>query len=147
MNLKLGGHPVHPLLVHFPIALWTMGAAADVTGWALPQPWWWQISFWSQALGVASGALAMLAGVLDFAAMPRDHAGRDSAISHFLVMCTAWLLFLVSLALRGVPQGSGPSTWAVATAIAGFATMLWGGWLGGQLVYRFGVGVDRPLSQ
>ena|SRR5437868_3345298 len=145
-SLRLGGHPLHPLLVHFPIALWTVAVAADVAGWISGQALWWMISFGSQALGVLMATLAMLAGFLDYLTIARHDPAQDTAVRHMMAMSTAWLLFLVSLALRGVratdlSAAAAPPGWATVAAIGGFLAMALGGWLGGQLVYRFGVGV------
>lgn len=142
-SLRLGGHPVHPLLVHFPVAAWTVAVGADAAGWITGQAVWWLISFGSQALGVLMAAVAMLAGFLDYAGLSRQHPAQDTAVWHMLAMGTAWLLFLISLAARGLPAADPPSVWATAVAVTGFIAMALGGWFGGKLVYRFGVGVDR----
>ena len=142
-GLRLGGHPVHPMLVHFPIALWTVAAGADVAGWIYGWPESWLISFGSQAVGIAIAAVAMLAGVFDFAAIPRDTPAQGIAVSHLLAMSTAWLLFIVSLAMRGLPPTNAPSIWATVTALVAWAVMAFGGWLGGRLVYEFGIGVSN----
>ena len=143
-RLRLGGHPVHPLLVHFPVALWTVAAGADVAGWMYGWPEAWLVSFGSQAAGIVIALLAMVAGFLDFAAIPRGEPAQRVAVTHLLAMSTAWLLFIVSLAMRGLPAMNPPSIWATATALVAWAVMAFGGWLGGRLVYEFGIGVvDR----
>lgn len=144
-GLRLGGHPVHPMLVHFPVASWTVAVGADAAGWLTRDVLWWQISFGSQALGALVAALAMLAGFVDYAALEREHPAQSTTVTHMLVMCTAWLSFLISLALRGLPGVEPPTPWASAAAAVGFVTMAFGGWVGGTLVYRFGVGMtERP---
>ncbi len=147
MNTRLGvaGHPLHPLFVHFPIALWTIAIAAELGGWAAGRNWW-AVSFDCQALGVIVAIVAMAAGLADYAALPRTHPAGDTATFHMLAMGSAWLLFVSSLALRGLPAGTTPPPIATAAAVAGFLVMAIGGWFGGRLVYRFGVGVssDRP---
>ncbi|HVY80186.1 MAG TPA: DUF2231 domain-containing protein [Steroidobacteraceae bacterium] len=141
--MRLAGHPLHPMLVHFPIALWTAGIALDVGGLATGSDWVWPVSFGSYAAGVASAVLTMLAGFLDFAAIAQSDPAREKAVFHMLAMSTAWLLFLVSLALRGFSLVAAPSVWAIAMAFVAFLVMVFGGWLGGQLVYRFGVAVAK----
>jgi uncharacterized membrane protein len=140
-RLRLGGHPVHPLLVHFPIALWTVAPGADLAGWIYGWEEAWLVSFGSQAVGIVIALLAMVAGFLDFAAIPRDEPAQGVAVSHLLAMSTAWLLFIVSLAMRGLPGTNSPSIWATVTALVAWAVMAFGGWLGGRLVYEFGIGV------
>lgn len=140
--LRLAGHPIHPMLVHFPVALWTLGIAADAGGLIAGQAWWWQLGFGCQALGVLAATLAMVAGLLDYATLPRDHPAQNTAVAHMLVMGSAWLCFLASLALRGPPRGTPSPLMALVAAAVGFVAMAAGGWLGGRLVYRFAVGVE-----
>ena len=125
--LRLAGHPLHPMLVHFPVALWTLAVAADAGGLLAGDAWWWRLGFGCQALGLATAALAMVAGWLDYASLARSHPAQDTAVAHLLVMSTAWLSFLASLGLRGLPDG-GPPPWpAIAVAGFGFVAMAVGG--------------------
>ncbi len=146
VRLRLGGHPLHPVLAHFPIALWTLAIGADLAGWQSGQQFWWPLGFGCQALGVVIAAIAMAAGLLDYAALARQHPAQDTAVRHFMAMSMAWVLFVFSLALRGGIYNP-PSVWAVLAALLGWLTMAYGGWMGGQLVYRFGVGVDSGAAQ
>jgi uncharacterized membrane protein len=142
-RLRLGGHPVHPLLVHFPVALWTVAVGADLAGRIYGWPEAWLMSFVSQAVGIVIALLAMIAGFLDFAAIPRDEPAQGVAVTHLLAMSTAWLLFIVSLGMRGLPATSPPSIWATFTTLVAWVVMAFGGWLGGRLVYEFGIGVGE----
>lgn len=147
MRIRLAGHPAHPALVHFPIALWTVAIGAEAAGWISGQPVWWQFGFACQALGVIAGLFALATGFLDFTAIARGDPARDTGVAHMLAIALAWMLFLVSLALRGLPPGEAPSFGATAAVIAGFVAMSAGGWLGGRLVYHFGVGVTNARQR
>jgi uncharacterized membrane protein len=138
--MRFAGHPVHPMLVHFPIVFWTCAVGADVGGLlsnALPFS---DLAFGALALGCLGGLLALITGVLDFADLPKDSPGRDTAVSHLITMCSAWLLFLVALAMRGYPPQSPTPLAAVVITAAGFAVMVVGAWMGGRLVYEHGIG-------
>lgn len=141
-TIRLGGHPLHPAIVHFPIALWTVAVGADLAGWLTGQPDWWFFGKACLGLGVVAGLFAMVAGALDYAALPRRHPAQDTAARHMLWMITAWLLFTVSLVARGYGRPGPPPRWAIVAALVGFAIMAIGGWLGGRLVYRHAVGVS-----
>lgn len=147
MTLRVAGHPLHPMLVHFPVALWTLAVAADAGGVITRHEIWWSVSFACQALGLLAAVPAMAAGALDFASVPRGHAAFDTAIAHLTAMGTAWLSYLASAALRGLPGPEAPPAAAIAAGIAGFVAMAVGGWLGGRLVYRFGVGASAEPAQ
>jgi len=142
--IRLGGHPLHPAIVHFPIALWTVAVGADLTGWITGQRDWWFLSEVCLGLGVIAGLLAMVVGALDYAALPQRHPAQDTAVRHMLWMGTAWFLFAVSLAARGNPGSDPPPRWAIVVALVGVAVVALGGWMGAQLVYRYGVGVSAP---
>lgn len=141
--MRLVNHPVHPMLVHFPVVAWTGAVAMD-----------WSIRIWGfpilamvgsgcVAAGLAMGALAMLPGFIDYTALPSQHPAQKTAVAHLSVMGMAWLLFLISLILRAFAPEKPPSILTVVADAAGFIVMLFGAWLGGTLVYHFRVGVDR----
>lgn len=142
MKIRLAGHPIHPMVVHFPVALWTVSVAADAGGWIWRDPVFWTLSFYGQALGDLAGAAAILTGWLEFTTIPRAMPEQDVAAAHMLAMCGAWLAFLVSLALRQSPARAPSTIWPTAIAAAGWLAMAIGGWMGGKLVYRLGVGVE-----
>jgi uncharacterized membrane protein len=128
------------MLVHFPIVFWSCAVAADVAGLFTHAALAAELSFGSLALGCLSGLLAMIVGMLDFMDVPRDSPARDAAVMHLVAMCSAWLIFLVALALRGFPPAAPVPIAALIANAAGFLTMVYGARLGGKLVYEFGVG-------
>jgi uncharacterized membrane protein len=138
--MRLAGHPVHPMLVHFPIVFWSCAVAADVVGLFTHAALAAELGFGTLALGFVTGLLAMIAGVLDFMDLSKDSPARDTAVMHLIVMCSAWLIFLVALALRGFPPNAPVPTAALIASATGFLAMVYGAWQGGRLVYEFGVG-------
>jgi uncharacterized membrane protein len=134
------------MLVHFPIVFWSCAVAADVVGRFSHAELASGVAFAMLALGCAAGLLAMIAGVVDFIDMPKDSPARDAAVLHLMAMCSAWLIFLVALALRGYPPTTPVSLAALMASAAGLLAMVYGAWLGGKLVYEFGVGLRRPLK-
>ena len=143
--MRLAGHPVHPMLVHFPIVFWSCALAADVAGVFAHASRAAELASATLALGGASGLLAMIAGIFDFVGLAKDSPARDPAVTHLMAMCSAWLIFLTALALHGFPPKPEISIVALATTVVGFVIMAFGGWLGGKLVYEFGVG-RKPAS-
>jgi uncharacterized membrane protein len=139
--MRLLGHPVHPMLVHFPIVFWSSTLVADVVGLITGAPLAADLAFCALALGCVSGLLAMVAGVVDFLDVPRESPARDTSVSHLVAMCSAWLIFLVALALHGYPPKTPVSLAALIASAAGFLTMAYGAWLGGRLVYQYRVGM------
>jgi uncharacterized membrane protein len=141
--VRLLGHPVHPMVVHFPIVFWSCAIVADVVGPFTHASLAAELGFGTLALGCASGLLAMIAGVIDFVELPKDSPARDAAVMHLMAMGSAWVIFLLALALHGYPPKVPVSIAARATTAIGFVAMVYGAWLGGKLVYEFGVGTRK----
>ena len=144
-GLKLGGHPLHPALVHFPVACWTAAPALDALYLVWPQPALWQAAFGCVAVGVAVGVLAMTAGLMDLMALPSDHPAQDTAMRHMLLVGSAWCVFAVSLLFR--PLKAAPTeaqAWlALGLSAGGWLLLGLGAYAGARLVYDFGVGQTR----
>ena len=133
-------HPLHPVLAHFPLAFWIGASVADLIALRTQSAAWWTVSHHAVAAGVIMGALALLAGLLELWLRKLPSEARRWAMVHASLMVTALLIFMVSLSWRtSVPA---PAS-AVTLSLVGCALVLAGGYCGGTLVYRFGVGVWR----
>ena len=136
------GHPLHPAIVHFPVALLLSASAADL---ALLAGLTSDIHIGSVLLagGLVIGLVAMGAGLLDFTKL--EAAVVPHAVRHMTVMGIAWLGYAIALYLRrdaffgGVTTGSA----SIAISLASALLLSVGGWLGGRLVYTFGAGVSK----
>jgi uncharacterized membrane protein len=135
--LKLTQHPLHPALAHFPVAFWSASVATDAAALLTGDGAWWSWSHHALVAGLVMAALALLAGAGEafFRRIPRE--ANRTLVLHISSMLTAFACFLASLALR---KQMPPSNLAVAFSGLGLAALLAGGWFGGSLVYRFGVG-------
>jgi uncharacterized membrane protein len=151
--MRLLGHPVHPMLVHFPIAFWTVAAAAYAAGAAglgaagLGEAVAGTARF-ANGAGLIMAMPAMVAGLLELRSIDSRCEAMRIATWHMMIMATVWVCFLLALVLPMSAEGTmGHSTAelaAAAGACAGFLLLTVGGWLGGRLVYELGVGVaDR----
>lgn len=144
-GLRLGGHPLHPALVHFPVACWTAAPVTDMVYLLLREPPWWTTSWWLLAIGCLTGLVAISAGTLDLFAIPAKHPAQAVAQRHLLLMGSAWCLLLLDLLLRplsGIPDVK--IVWSgFALSVAGWLIMLTGAYAGARLVYEFGIGQTR----
>lgn len=140
--MRLLGHPIHPMLVHFPVVFWTVAVAAYIAS-AFGVENAAEVAKLSNGAGLSMAVLAMIAGLLELRAIDGASETMRVATWHLMVMATAWLCFLMALVLPAA-AGVAPATAKLAGALsasAGFLLMGTGGWLGGRLVYEFGVGV------
>ena len=137
---RLFGHPIHPMLVPFPIAFFTGAFLTDLAWLGLGDSFWARATFWLLAAGLAGAAAAALAGFADFFGDPRIRAFRD-ARQHMVGNVAIVVIEAVNLVLRlGDPVAPLP---APGLYLSGAAFLLLGftGWKGGDLVYRHRVGI------
>ncbi|MGH6659405.1 MAG: DUF2231 domain-containing protein [Sphingomicrobium sp.] len=134
----IGGHPLHPLLVPIPIALFVAALATDIAFIVDGSDGWAVASRWLLGGGLAGALLASLAGFVDFASNARIRELRDAWLHLF-----ANLLLVVIEGINLVIRLPGPAvaaTLGVALSAAAVIVMLFSGWKGGELVFRHGVG-------
>jgi uncharacterized membrane protein len=140
-------HPLHPALVHFPIACWSLGTAADLAGlhWGMAA---WRLGALLLAIGVTMALPAMLAGFYELARVADDSPAMRDAYLHMGAALTATALYAIGLLLRW--RGGAlvaPGTLGIALDMAGFVALCAAGWLGGRLVYGHRLGGDEaPAS-
>jgi uncharacterized membrane protein len=137
VRARIAGHPLHPALAHFPLALWLAAVLWDAVGWWRAEPLWEQMSYWCLALGLAAALPTAATGFVELLSLRSDEPALGTATAHMLIMLTATGLFGASWLVRA--SGGAPA-WAFALAAVGAAVVLVGGWLGGTLVYRYGLG-------
>jgi uncharacterized membrane protein len=136
------GHPLHPAIVHFPIALLLSATAADVA-WVAGITAEVRLGAILMTGGLGMGLVAMAAGMFDLTKL--DQAIVPHAMQHMAAVGLAWLGYGVALYLRkdslvaAAPLGSTTIALSVCSAVV----LALGGWLGGRLVYTFGAGVSK----
>jgi len=138
-GLRFAGHPLHAALVHFPMGLLPASLVADLLLVLGVEGAWGPVAYWTLAAGLAGGVAAAIAGLLDLLALPPGHAASRTATAHLVAAGTALTLFLGSLLAREGPDAR-PGALALVLSALGTVALLAGGWLGGHLVYRYGVG-------
>lgn len=144
-GLRVLGHPLHAVLSDFPVALLGTSLLWDAVGLWRGEQVWWAISYWSLVLGLALAALAACAGAVDFAAIPQEAGAYSTALRHMLLMLTAVMPYLASVLVRGgAARPTGGSLWAaLALEAVGLILLVVGGWYGGHLVFKYGIGRDE----
>jgi uncharacterized membrane protein len=136
-------HPIHPALVHFPLGLLLTATLADLAGLAAawPEP---RFAALLIALGLAAALPTMAAGLWDFRRL--DETQAPHALRHMGAVAVAWLGYGVALYLRraSLLSGDEPSLASIAVSLSSAVALGFGGWLGGELVYRYGAGRITP---
>ncbi len=135
-------HPLHPALVHFPIACWSLATLADFAGLWCGQPEW-MLAAVLLAVGTASGLAAMAAGFAELVKLDSDSPAMRDVNRHMILAMATWSCYAASLFLRLQGAVAQPGAAGLALSTAGFFLLCATGWFGGNLVYRHGIGVAR----
>src|SRR3954452_2239087 len=138
---KLLGHPIHPMLIVFPLGLLATAVAFDIVGLAGGDSSWFGISFWMIAAGIIGGLLAAVFGLIDWWVIPSGTRAKAIGLWHGVGNVFVVLLFIASWFMRK-PAPTSPSTSALVLSFIAVALALVTGWLGGELLDRLGVGID-----
>src|SRR4029434_8234795 len=132
-------HPIHPMLVPFPIGLWVFSFVCDLifvfgTGDAV----WKTIALYAMVGGLVGALAAAIPGLIDLLSLPEGP--RKTAVLHMTLNLTIVALFAINLWLRIRSGDAGASsTTTVWLSCAAILLLLVSGWLGGKLVYEGGV--------
>ena len=138
---KLFGHPIHQMLVVFPLGLLATAVVFDLVALALAQGYWSEIAYPMIAAGVVTGLLAAPFGAVDWLAIPSGTRAKRVGAIHGLGNVVVVLLFAGSWLMRRDAPAA-PDQVALALSFVGGGIALITGWLGGELVDRLSVGVD-----
>src|ERR1041384_8445750 len=104
-------------------------------------PFWFQVSVWMIAAGIIGGLLAAVFGLIDWLAIPANTRAKSVGLWHGGLNVLVVVLFIGSFLVRR-PDPANPSGLGLALSFVAVVIALVGGWLGGELVDRLGVGVD-----
>ena len=138
---KLFGHPIHQMLIVFPLGLLAMAVLFDVIHIVRSNGYWSEIAYWMIAAGVISGLVAAPFGFIDWLAIPSGTRAKRIGALHGAGNVFVLVLFALSFAYRG-NNPRAPEGFALAASFLGAGLALITGWLGGELVDRLAVGVD-----
>ena len=140
-RVKVAGHPLHQMLLVFPLGLLATAVVFDVIFLVTDNPTWTQAAFYMIGAGVITGLMAAVPGALDWWAIPRGTRAQRVGLIHGLGNVVVVGLFAFSWLLRR-DNPTLPPTEAVVAGLLGAGISVVTGWLGGELVDRLGVGVD-----
>ena len=140
---QIGGHPIHPMLIPFPIVCFVGTFLADLIYAQSGDSGWASASYWLLGIGLATAALAATAGVIDYLGDDRIRRLGD-ALKHMLANVAAVVIEVLNLILRIDNRDFIASTGVWLSGLV-VLLLLYSGWKGGDLVYKHGIGVhDHP---
>lgn len=139
-RVKVAGHPLHQMLIVFPLGLLATAAIFDVIRFVTGNAAWSQMAFYLIAAGLIGGVVAAVPGLIDYLAIPRGTRARYIGTLHGIGNLLVLALFAASWLLRD-PAPADPPLTAYFFSFLGAALAVFTGWLGGELVDRLAVGV------
>jgi uncharacterized membrane protein len=142
-TFAIAGHPLHPLLVPFPIAFLVGALVTDIayvkSGW-----WMWAYaSSWLIGAGIVMALVAAIAGFTDFFGDRRIRRLKR-AWYHMIGNLTAVLLSIVNFIIHTRDGEAAVVPTGIALSGVVVLLLLFNGWMGGEMVFRHGVGVHSP---
>ena len=145
-RVKLFGHPIHPMLIVFPLGLLATAVILDIIYLFNGNAALATVSFWNIIVGIVGGLVAAIFGLIDWLAVPSGTRAKAIGLWHGAGNVVIVALFFIAWLLRLNETGNVPSTTALVLEIVAVLLALVTAWLGGELVDRLGVGVDRGAN-
>ena len=136
---SIGNHPIHPMLVVFPIGLWVFSLVSDFVFLHGNNLLWADIAFYAILGGFIGALLAAVPGLIDMYSIADPESGKI-AWNHMLLNLTAAAIFGLNLCLRMLLQAD--ALFPMFLSVIGVGVLAIAGWLGGELAYVHGVGVQ-----
>ena len=143
-TVKAFGHPIHPMLIVFPLGLLATSVIFDILYFSRTELDFAIASYYMTAAGIVGAVLAAIFGLADWLNIPVSTRAKTVGLWHGAGNIVVTLLFLTSWYLRrGVYI---PDSTTFTLSLIGVLLALVTGWLGGELVNRMGVGVDEGAN-
>ncbi|NWF60768.1 MAG: DUF2231 domain-containing protein [Fischerella sp.] len=139
-TVAIAGHPIHPILVQFPISFLVGALLTDAAFWYIGDTFWARASFWLIVGGLVGGIAAALTGLLDFLRIGRVRK-RTAGWAHLILNVSALVLTIINLVLRWNNPVTAILPWGLVLSVVVSGLLGVSGWYGGELVYRHKVAV------
>jgi uncharacterized membrane protein/nitrite reductase/ring-hydroxylating ferredoxin subunit len=138
-------HPIHPMLVHFPIGFFILSLLLDIASLVLPEtPYLLRSSFYAMLLGVIGALVAAVTGFVDYTDIRNDHPGKRTATAHMTLNLLVVAAYGINLGLRSSELANlKVSVAPLILSLVGVGLLSASGYLGGKLVYDEGIAVGR----
>ncbi|HEY0068567.1 MAG TPA: DUF2231 domain-containing protein [Chloroflexia bacterium] len=138
-------HPLHPILVHIPTALWPAALLFDVLANLRSDNALVQAAFYMVLFGWGAALVAIPAGLADWWDIKPGKPARQLGVYHMVLNITATVLWGINLLLRlgDMPTATSVGALPLALSVVGTLILVVSGYLGGRMVYHYGIGIGR----
>ena len=145
-SASIAGHPLHPILVAFPIGLWTFAFVADLIHLFLSSNYAWkETAFFCIGGGLIGALVAAAPGLVDYAGITGGGRLKRIAVAHLILNVGALAIFGTSFWLRWNERAAQASS-LLPVVLCGLGVLFVGlaGWYGGEMVYKYKMAVSEP---
>lgn len=143
-KVKIAGHPVHPMLVSFPVAFYTASLACYIVYNSNGDPFWFKVALVANIAGVVMAGVAALPGFIDWLFIPAGSKPKKTGLLHMVCNLLALALYTLNWWLQCDQWDATVPVidYAIPLTAAGFLLTLMAGFLGWKMVQKHHVGVD-----
>lgn len=139
------GHPFHAMAVTVPIGAWAAAVIFDIIAFAGSDPEAFTVGArWLLGIGLVGALVAAVLGLLDYLRIARRTTAKKTATAHMLLNLAAILIFFIAFLLH---FGAAPTVGGFVLAIIGLVGVGISGFLGGEMVFRYGIRVADESTQ
>jgi uncharacterized membrane protein/nitrite reductase/ring-hydroxylating ferredoxin subunit len=139
-------HPLHPMLIAFPVGLLVTSFIFDLIGIWRDVPALWNAGWYCVIAGLVGAVIAAIPGVIDlFSIVPKGSSARTRGYKHGILNGLVMVAFIADAAYRGGP-GTRPDGTSLILSACGVVLLGFSGWLGSTLVYRNQIAVDHRYA-
>lgn len=153
---RVAGHPMHPMLVAFPIAFYTATVATLLAYIGTLEAFWYRVAMVANIAGILTAVIAAIPGAIDLFALPRGSRARATGLKHAGFNLIATALFVITAVVvvttwrhRVMVDGEYifDATIPLAMSVVAWVSMVIAGSLGWTLVQTYHVGIKPALTR
>jgi uncharacterized membrane protein len=146
---KLLGHPIHPMLVAFPITFFSSTLLGSIAYLATSDRDWFRLAYFANVAGVVTALIAAVPGFLDWTGIPSHLRAKQVGIVHLTLNLIVVAIFTLNLGMQGAQLSEAvPSGWSgFVLSLLGVMLLLMSGYYGWTLVQTHHVGIDLTREQ
>jgi uncharacterized membrane protein len=134
------------MFVVFPVALWIFSLIADIVYMSNGNADWANVAYYCVIGGIVGALVAAIFGFVDWTSLPNGSRAKRIGTTHMILNLIIVGLFVVNFYFRNqLDEGVSYAT-PFALSVIGIVMLLVSGWLGGELVYVHGVGVEGKTA-
>ena len=139
------GHPVHPMLVPFPIAFYTATLVCSIVYASNGDTFWFRVAFIANCAAIVMAAVAILPGLIDWLSIPELSDAKATGLKHMVANVFSLGFFVANAAVNYTKLSSPhpPIQSALMLTAFGFLIMLYAGFKGWKMVQTHHIGIDK----